>query len=58
MTTKEDLTPGDLVQLASGGPVMTYEGEGAMLGGALCVWFDGKRMERERFDYAALKKAD
>lgn len=55
---EQDLKPGDLVQLKSGGPVMTYEGEGAMLGSALCVWFAGRVMQRERFDYAALKKAD
>ena len=58
MPNEHDLKPGDLVQLKSGGPVMTYEGEGAMLGGALCVWFAGRVMQRERFDYAALKMAD
>lgn len=55
---EHEFKPGDLVQLKSGGPVMTYEDEGAMIGGALCVWFDGKELKRERFDYAALKRAE
>jgi uncharacterized protein YodC (DUF2158 family) len=54
--TKDDLKPGDLVQLKSGGPVMTYEGEGSW-GDALCCWFDGGKRMREGFTYAALKRA-
>ena len=56
--TKDDLMSGDLVQLKSGGPVMTYEGEAYMTGDALCCWFDGGKRMREGFTYAALKRAD
>ena len=55
---EHEFKPGDLVQLKSGGPVMTYEGEAAFGGEALCVWFDGKKMERQGFTYAALKRAE
>ncbi len=55
--SKEDLTPGDLVQLKSGGPVMTYEGE-ALYGDALCCWFVGGKRMRESFSYASLKRAE
>ena len=53
---EHDFKPGDVVQIKSGGPKMTYEGEAGMTGEALCVWFDGKKMERKGFTYAALKK--
>ncbi|MDR5651832.1 YodC family protein [Ruixingdingia sedimenti] len=56
--TKDDLKPGDLVQLKSGGPVMTYEGEAYMTGDALCCWFDGGKRMREGFTFAALKRAE
>ena len=55
--TKDDLKPGDLVQLKSGGPAMTYEGEGSW-GDALCCWFDGGKRMREGFTFAALKRAE
>ena len=55
--TKDDLKIGDLVQLKSGGPVMTYEGE-ALYGDALCCWFDGGKRMREGFTFAALNRAE
>ncbi len=55
--SKDDLKPGDLVQLKSGGPVMTYEGE-ALYGDALCCWFVGGKRMRESFSYASLKRAE
>ena len=55
--TKDDLMPGDLVQLKSGGPVMTYEGEGSWVD-AICCWFDGSKRMREGFTFAALKRAE
>ncbi|WP_375263825.1 YodC family protein [Palleronia sp.] len=53
----EDLKPGDLVRLKSGGPVMTYEGDSEYRG-PICVWFDGSKMKRECFTLTALEKAD
>ncbi len=56
--TKDELNPGDLVRLKSGGPDMTYEGEAAMLGGALCVWFRDRQLVRDRFEYSTLERAE
>ena len=53
---EHEFKPGDVVQLKSGGPKMTYEGEG-QLGDALCTWFDGKKMERKGFTHATLMLA-
>jgi len=56
----EKLNPGDLVQLKSGGPVMTIEliDENEMLTSsqALCSWFDGKKLTKESFSLEALTK--
>ncbi len=52
---EHDFKPGDVVALKSGGPKMTFEGETSYGGEALCVWFDGKKMERKGFSFAALK---
>ena len=56
--TKDDLKPGDLVKLKSGGQVMTYEGETYMTGDSLCCWFDGGKRIRLGFTNAALKRAE
>lgn len=45
---------GDTVRLKSGGPVMTYEGEGAY-SGAICSWFDGGKLMRQGFTLATLE---
>lgn len=57
MSEENVFNPGALVQLKSGGPVMTYEGESAYTGEALCSWFaDGKR-HQEAFAFAILEPA-
>jgi uncharacterized protein YodC (DUF2158 family) len=55
---QEQFTPGDVVELKSGGPRMTYEGERAMTGEALCVWFDGMKRVSACFDHSSLKKVE
>lgn len=58
-----DFKKGDIVQLKSGGPLMTivelgnYGATGPELG-AKCMWFDGKRPLTEVFDLAALVAVD
>jgi uncharacterized protein YodC (DUF2158 family) len=50
----EILEVGDVVQLKSGGEVMTVEKvEGDDVS---CVWFEGKRAQRETFAAGTLKK--
>ena len=58
----EELKIGDVVQLKSGGPVMTisnigsYSHSGGPTNGAACEWFDGKENKKEVFDVRILKK--
>lgn len=52
----EALQVGDLVKLKSGGPTMTYGGEAALFGEALCYWFEGTTRHCERFPYAILHR--
>jgi len=53
--------PGDLVVLKSGGPVMTIDTvntdifDDSKITGVLCAWFVGTRLERVRFDHAAIE---
>lgn len=50
----EDLVVGEVVKLKSGGEAMTVEkidGDDVH-----CVWFEGKRTQRERFSAGVLKK--
>jgi uncharacterized protein YodC (DUF2158 family) len=54
---------GDLVELKSGGPIMTvlYTDDYTMAAGikngdAYCVWFDGKTPKWQVFDLGELKK--
>ena len=55
--------PGDLVVLRSGGPVMTVDTvntdifDDNRITGVLCAWFVGNKLERARFDLAALVPA-
>lgn len=57
------LKSGDLVVLKSGGPVMTVDTvntdifDDDKVTGVLCAWFVGDRLERTRFDPAALASA-
>ena len=52
---------GDLVVLKSGGPVMTIDTvntdifDDSKITGLLCVWFDGTKLERVRFDHNAIE---
>lgn len=52
----EELKIGDVVQLKSGGPSMTLE-EIDFTGGALCAWFEGKKVEKRTFQLTSLEKA-
>ena len=57
------LKSGDLVTLKSGGPVMTVDTvntdifDDSKITGILCAWFVGDKLERARFDHAALAPA-
>ena len=46
---------GDVVQLKSGGPAMTYEGQD-MAGQAICTWFVGTKKSTETFNERSLEK--
>lgn len=46
-----DFKVGDTVMLKSGGEVMTVEAVSEKID---CVWFNGKKVERSRFDPATL----
>jgi uncharacterized protein YodC (DUF2158 family) len=54
---------GDLVVLKSGGPTMTVDTvntdifDDNKITGVLCVWFVGEKLERVRFDHAAIEPA-
>jgi uncharacterized protein YodC (DUF2158 family) len=57
----EQLKPGDVVRLKSGGPEMTIEeigdyswGSGRMQ--ARCKWFEGKALKESTFELASLLK--
>ena len=52
----EQLRLGDVVQLKSGGPLMTISDAGSQ-GYWICSWFDGKVNKTAGFKAEALKKA-
>ena len=58
----EELQIGDVVQLKSGGPIMTisnigdYSHSGGPAKGAYCEWFDGNINKKALFDLRALVK--
>jgi uncharacterized protein YodC (DUF2158 family) len=58
MAEAEDIQPGDLVQLKSGGPTMTFEGYEAFNGNMVCSYFDGKKLVREQFAKPSLRKVE
>jgi uncharacterized protein YodC (DUF2158 family) len=58
----EEITLGDLVELKSGGPMMTVEeigkyGMGATKDRAKCVWFENKKRMEAIFELHTLKKS-
>ncbi|MXP43066.1 YodC family protein [Allopontixanthobacter sediminis] len=55
---KAKFTPGDLVELKSGGPVMTVEKEGYEQDTWGCTWFAGDKHQQNTFSGVALKLAD
>jgi uncharacterized protein YodC (DUF2158 family) len=56
MATK-NFKPGDLVELKSGGPIMTVDAvfDG---GDCRCVWFAGEKQQNHVFSGATLKAAE
>jgi uncharacterized protein YodC (DUF2158 family) len=60
-----DFKKGDLVELKSGGPIMTvgevgdYSGYGGgPSDGVKCIWFERGQKEQDVFDSAVLKRHD
>lgn len=63
MAEKLKFVPGDLVQLKSGGPVMTVEKanhdyRGIWEGSYSCSWFAGAKDNHRSFSEAALEPAE
>lgn len=50
-----DFEIGDLVQVKSGGPAMTVEGQSRMTGEYQCVWFNGAIKQQSSFSKSVLK---
>lgn len=55
-----DFEVGDLVQLKSGGPVMTVQSSDTVgaTGQICCQWFGGKKLEEGWFPPKSLKRAE
>lgn len=56
--TDEQLKPGDVVQLKSGGPLMTIAHFDSAFEQFWCVWFDGKKEKGCLFSLEVLKKVN
>lgn len=57
----ENLKPGDVVRLKSGGPEMTIEDIGEYSWGserqqAMCKWFEGTKLHTDTFELASLER--
>jgi uncharacterized protein YodC (DUF2158 family) len=53
----QSFTPGDVVELKSGGPDMTIQEPGDT-GYWICVWFDGQMLNKRAFHTTTLKHID
>ncbi len=53
----EELKAGDVVQLKSGGPLMTV-GEITRSNRRHCYWFDGVQLKNTMFDTVTLRRPD
>jgi uncharacterized protein YodC (DUF2158 family) len=51
----EKFKTGEIVRLKSGGPTMTFGGEAALTGEAICYWFHGTERKCETFPFEALE---
>ncbi len=51
--SQKTISPGDIVQLKSGGPEMTVEWIDEQV--AMCAWFDGKKNYKEQFQLTSLR---
>lgn len=56
MSEADRFEVGEIVQLKSGGPKMTIEGQADAM--VSCTWFDGGKQVRSRFVAKTLKKSE
>lgn len=56
--SKKEFVAGDLVQLLSGGPVMTVHDYNEYGETYSCQWFAGKKLDSGRFKFSQLKRAE
>lgn len=52
------ISAGDVVQLKSGGPEMTVEGQGGDDGYWICAWFSGTQLNKRAFHEASIERVD
>ena len=62
MSTPTEYKIGDLVEIKSGGPIMTIKNEkkisGKKVSGYYCQWFAGKKLEFGEFPTESLQTAE
>ena len=54
----DDLKPGDIVMLKSGGPDMTVADDGGSAGYLNCMWFDATGPQEQEFPVVGLKAVE
>ena len=57
MSEQPKFEKGAVVRLKSGGPKMTVRGVGGMVGGLICQWFEGNKLQEGNFDEESLEIA-